>query len=78
MMNKFPGLLLIGLTLCACEQRGTEAVDCPNQNPNLVAQSPNGPYEFREDCEPGALTCIDPNKKAQTGNATVICRIRKQ
>ncbi|PST21591.1 hypothetical protein C7U61_05200 [Rhizobium sp. JAB6] len=78
MMNRFLGLLSIGLALCACEQRGMEAVDCPRQSPNLVAQGPNGPYEFREDCEPGALTCIDPNKKAETGNGTVICRIRKQ
>ena len=78
MTHKFLALLLIGLALSACEQRGTEAVDCPSQGPNLEAQGPNGVYEFREDCEPNALTCIDPNKKARTGDGTVICRLRKQ
>ncbi|RKD67717.1 hypothetical protein BJ928_105118 [Rhizobium sp. WW_1] len=77
-MNKFLGLILTCLALSACEQRGTEAVDCPSQSPNQIAQGPDGPYEFREDCAPSALTCIDPDKKARTGNGTVICRARKQ
>jgi len=78
MTNKFLALLLIGLALSACEQRGTETVDCPTKGPNFEALGPNGSYEFREDCEPNALTCIDPDKKARTGDGTVICRVRKQ
>jgi hypothetical protein len=73
---KVVGFLALCLVMAGCGQRSNGAVQCPSQGPNKVAEGDNGPYEYRDDCEPNALTCIDPVKLARTGNGVVICRTK--
>jgi hypothetical protein len=59
---KVIGFLVICFAMAGCE-RSTGAVQCPSQGPNKMAEGANGPNEYRDDCAPNALTCVDPSNR---------------
>lgn len=69
-------LVATAFGLTCCGQRSSSAEECPSHGPNKVAEGPYGPYQYRDDCEANALTCIDPLKLVKTGNGVVMCKVR--